>query len=121
MQNLTRWASSEIRHGNHHHHPDHENACNHRARRTLDSAITPARPHLSAIRDHEAKLGCSRLSARRPIVYPPNDTIAILRADVSIPAGGANGMLVTQGSRFAGWGLDVQGWQTNLYDEPSER
>ncbi|WP_269430665.1 arylsulfatase [Novosphingobium malaysiense] len=44
-----------------------------------------------------------------------------IEADVEVPAGGGEGMLVTQGGRFSGWGLAVLGGKPAFFYRNSDR
>ena len=67
------------------------------------AAFSAARPLYPA--DISAELAA--LPAPRILVTTPFHLRTLLDAEVEIPAGGAEGMLITQGGRFAGYGFYV--------------
>jgi len=69
----------------------------------------------------------------RHVLYPTTDPLASgifpainnrswsLEADLDVPPGNAEGMLVTQGGRFSGWGLAVVNGKPTFYYRTSDR
>ncbi len=41
-----------------------------------------------------------------------------ITAEIEVPQGGANGVLVTQGGRFAGYAFDLKEGRPHLRDQP---
>ncbi|MBW8755296.1 MAG: sulfatase-like hydrolase/transferase, partial [Sphingomonadales bacterium] len=55
-------------------------------------------------------------------VFPAiNNRSWSIEADLEVPAGGAEGMLVTQGGRYSGWGLAVLGGKPIFFYRGSDR
>jgi arylsulfatase A-like enzyme len=71
---------------------------------SVGARVAAARPSLTA--------GLSELTYTRPMTGVPQgdapyllDTSYSLTADITVPEGGAEGMIATSGGRFAGWGF----------------